>query len=283
MKQSEIHKAAELFSRTGEIQDKLIPYFDQNGQWHGDRRNWRKSIFKTMRRRMKRALLHSDRRIKVNGHGKPILLTSFVVNTKSPVVIPWQEVNGSIEIKSAASIAAPILRKVRGHFHTTTVSVVHLPRLRVVKGDLDAPWTWQLQIPQLQTVGGSLQVIDFLAPSLESVGNRLSMRWTQHACAPCLKSVGGDLCAIHATVFAAPCLKVVGRRLEADIAVVFRATKLQTVGRSLEATSATHFVAPVLGYIGGDLIAPAKIHFYNPGIKVRGKWSPYPKAGNRKH
>jgi len=278
MKESEILKAAELFSRTGEIQDKLIPYFDQNGRWHGDRRNWRKSIFKTMRRHMKAALLPSERRTKLNGHGKPILLTSFVVNTKSPVGIPWHRVIGSIKIKSAVSIAAPILREVGGHFHTTTSLAVHLPRLRVVKGDFDAPWTWHLQIPQLQTVGGSLQVIDFNAPSLESVGNRLCMRWTQHACAPSLKSVGGNLFADDASFFAALCLQVVGRRLEADLAVIFRASKLQTVGLSLLATSAIHFVAPVLGYIGGDLIASVAIHFHNPGIKVRGKWSSHPKA-----
>lgn len=270
MKQSEILIAAQHFSRTGEIQDKLIPYFDQNGRWHGDRRRWRKSIFKTVRRRMRRALLLSDRRIS-NGHGKPVLFTSAVVSTKTPVEIPWREVMGSMKIKSAVSVAAPLLRKVGGHLHTTSPEV-HLSGLRIVKGGFDALSAWNLQIPQHQSVGGSLQVIDFNAPSLESVGNCLFMRWTQHAYTPSLRSVGGSLCATDATFFAAPCLKVVGRRLEADVAVVFRASRLRTVGMSLEATSATVFVAPFLGYVGGDLIASAAIHLHNPSIKVCGEW-----------
>jgi len=281
MKESAILNATEHFSRTGEIQDLLVPHFDQYGRWRGDRRCWRRSTFKTARRRMKRALLEPGRRSAFNRRGQPILLTSFVLNGDHPVKLPWHEVRGSITIKGNASISAPNLTRIKGHFHSTSTASIDLSALRFVGGDLDAIFTWNLHIPRLQSVGGSLRQNGSCAPSLEFVGNRFFIRWSISVCVPCLRSVGGHLSATDANYFSAPCLKTVKGRLEVDYAVTFRASELRTVGLSLSAPDATAFFAPALQHVGGDLITFSAREFHSPDMKVGGVWYMHSKARRR--
>lgn len=269
----QIIAAAENYSRTGDIADVLIPFFQQDGRWLGDARDWRKSNSRKIRSIMKLAFLPEQLRTSVNEVGENVLRTSFVCKDKGSVVVLWNEVMGSIEVQNDGNFSAPNLQIVGGHLHANTDLEVDLPNLRTVGGDFDVMETWKLHAPRITSVGGSLMVNDFNLGELESVGKRLWMRWTQYAVAPKLRHVGADLNADGAQTFIAPVLESVGcDLLLSDWATSFHAPMLHTVGASLGAPSATIFEAPKLRRVGGHLNTTSAADFYHPDVNVGGTW-----------
>lgn len=278
MKQYEILKATKHYSRTGEILDWLIPYFDQHGRWVGDSRSWKRRTVKAAAIRMSDASLPAARRTCRERAGL-CLRTSYVSWNRTPVMIPWCEVAGSIRVSKHAGISAPNLRAVGGHFITHTRSFVRLPNLRAVGGGLSVLSTSELQAPRLKHVGGSLLVYGFNLPALQTVGKRLWMRWTFEATAPQLRTVGGSLDLHVSSVFDAPNLRSVGGHLNMS-----RLTKkvcipmLETIGGRFQAEAAEVIVAYHLNRIGGSINTRSAAEFYRSDLECNMSWDIHPKA-----
>ena len=274
-----IRDASRTYSLTAEISDLLIPFFQQDGRWIGDRRSWRRSDYLVFRSYMELALLPADRRTTVNNLGENILLTSFVWKSQGPVEIFWHRVNGSIKVKTIAPIAARNLRSVGGNFYATTTSDLDLPNLQQVGGDFEVMKTRKLHATRLLSVGGSALVTDFNLAGLESVGKRLWMRNTRHVDAPRLRTVGGSLDAHGSETFVAPVLESVGRNLIVpDGTAALHLTKLRTVGASLDARDAIVFIAPKLRSVRGNLNTGSAADFDHPDLHVGQKWTMHPNA-----
>ena len=276
---AKIFNASRNYSLTGNIPNLLVPFFQQDGCWIGDKRIWRRSDYLRIRSYMKRALLPAGRRTTVNHLGENILLTSFVWKSQGPVEIFWHQIKGSIRVKSNASITAKNLRVVGRHFYATTTSDLDLPNLQQVEGDFEVMKTWKLHAPRLLSVGGSVLVADFNLTRLESVGKRLWSRGTRNVDAPNLRTVGGSLDAHGSKTFVAPVLESVGRNLMvSDGMAAYRATKLRTLGASLEAQDATVFIAPKLRTVRGNLNTASAADFYHPDLRVGQNWKMHPNA-----
>lgn len=282
MKEQLILDSIDHFSRTAEIQEVLIPYFNQGGRWVGDCRNWTRPTYRIASALMRHAVLPERRRSAVNAQGEPILLTSFHWKKRRDVVIPWFEVRGSIKIRSLEAISAPNLRTVGGYFYSCTDAEVGLPNLLRVGGDFDCQGTLKLQVPKLTEVGGSLMAIECDLPNLETVGNRLWGYWTTPLLVPKLRSVGGSFEIEGAGSVIAPALEWVCFDLSlSHITTVFSANKLVEVGGSLDARSARIFHAAALKSVGDHLSTESAPDFYRPDFDASLFWEMHPDARAR--
>ena len=271
--------AIKHFARTGEIKDQIVPFFDQNGRWFGNRRNWLKSTSKIATVVMHQVALSESRRTGINGRGEPILMTSFVWKKRRAVVVPWYEVRGSIRIKSLESIVADNLHSVGGDFYSDTDAKVSLPNLRRVGGNFDFQATVRLHAPALAEVGGSLLIVECQLPKIEIVGNRLWGAWTGSLQLPNLRSVGGSMEIEGAECIIAPTLEWVGFDLTlSDFAIQFLAGRLKAVGGSLCAGSAKIFRAPKLEYVGDSLYTGLAPDYYRPDFEELVYWEMHPEA-----
>jgi hypothetical protein len=267
------------YSRTGEIQDSLLPFFRQTGRWVGDRRHWPNATYRFAVSIMRQAILPEARRTDLNATGEPILLTSFHFRKRRDVDIPWFEIRGSVLIRSLEKITAVNLRSVGGSISSSTDSEVHLPALTHVGGDLDFQGTLKLYVPLLTAVGGSLMVLVCALPCLETVGYRLSGYWISTLHLPRLCSVGGSLEIDGAHTIIAPALQLVCfDLLLSDSTTVFCANRLVEVGGTLEAGTVTKFRAASLRYVGETLNTGAAVHFYRPEFEDLVFWLAHPDA-----
>ncbi|MEI7910943.1 MAG: hypothetical protein WCK77_15010 [Verrucomicrobiota bacterium] len=267
------------YSRTGEIQDMLVPFFRQTGRWVGDCRQWPKATYRLASSIMHQAVLPEGRRTAVNANGEPILLTSFHFRKRRDVEIPWVEVRGSVKIKSLEKITAAKLRSVGGSIYSTTDAEVHLPALTHVGGDLDFQGTLRLSVPLLTEVGGSIMVLECALPCLEEVGNRLWGYWITALHVPRLRSVGGSLEIEGAHTVMAPELQWVCFDLRlSNSTIVFCANRLVEVGGSLDAGSVITFRAAALRTVGETLNTGAAVDFYRPEFEELLFWSAHPGA-----
>ena len=267
------------YSRTGEIQDTLLPFFRQTGRWVGDCRQWPRAIYRHASSIMHQAILPEARRTALNANGERILLTSFHFRKRRDVEIPWFEVRGSVKIKSLEKVTAANLRSVGGSIYSTTDSEVHLPVLTHVGGDLDFQGTLKLNVPLLTEVGGSLMALECALPRLETVGNRLWGYWLTTLHVPRLRSVGGTLEIEGAHTVLAPALRWVCFDLRlSNSTTVFCANRLVEVGGSLDAGSVTTLRAAALRTIGEGLNTGAAVDFYRPAFEELLFWSAHPGA-----
>ena len=267
------------YSRTGEIQDTLLPFFRQTGRWVGDCRRWPKAVYRHASSVMHQAILPEARRTALNANGEPILLTSFHFRKRRDVEIPWFEVRGSIKIKSLEKVTAANLRSVGGSIYSTTDSEVHLPALTHVGGDLDFQGTLKLNVPLLTAVDGSILVLECALQCLVEVGNRLWGYWSTELHLPSLRSVGGSLEIDGAHTVMAPALHWVCFDLRlSNATTVFCANRLVEVGGSLDAGSVTTFRAASLRIVGETLNTGAAVDFYRPAFEELLFWSAHPGA-----
>lgn len=277
--EEKIIDAIRHFARTGEIQGLIVPFFDQNGRWCGDRRNWSKSTSKNAAALMRHVALSESRRTGINDQGEPILMTSFVWKKRRAVVVPWFEVRGSFRIKSLESIVAVNLHSVGGDCYSNTDAKVSFPNLRRVGGNFDFQSTVRLHAPLLAQVGGSLLIVECLLPKIEIVGNRLSGSWAGSLLLPNLRSVGGSMEVGGAECIIAPALEWVGFDLTlSDFTIQFRASSLKAVGGTLYAGSAQIFQAPRLEHVGDSLYTGSAREFFRPDFEELVYWEMHPEA-----
>lgn len=272
-------ESIEHYTRTGEIQDNLVPFFRQTGRWVGDCRNWSKQTYRMASSIMHQAVLPCERRTTVNARGESILRTSFHWRKRRDVVIPWFEVLGSIKIRSLEGISAPNLRSVGGDLYSCTDSEARLPNLQRVGGDLDLQGCPNPSVPMLTAVGGSLLVIECDLPNLETVGNRFWGFWSNSLNLPKLRSVGGSFKIQGANSVVAPALERVYYDLILScVTTVFRANRLVEVGGTFDAQAASVFRAAALRYVGDTLNTQSAADYYRPEFEDLALWAAHPDA-----
>lgn len=277
MKEYEILKHTEKYKTTGDIDDALIPYFDQNGKWVGDRYGWRHYIWVTAKMRMRNAFLPISRRTRRTRAGT-ILLTSFIWKKSSSVLITYCGIESNVIIRSNREIRAPNLRFIGGGFTTCSNKIMYLPYLSQVDGSYLVPYSYKVQASRLRHVGGDVRIYGNELPALKHVGGDYRPRWAFDFEALKLVYVGGSLIPHKCTTMIAPRLENVGRDLCITQPVsILDLSNLKTVGRHF-LTTASEIKAPTLSIVSGSLVTNNAEDFYNPCMQVGGTCRLHPLA-----
>ena len=154
MKQKELLSLIENYATTGNIEQPLIRYFNQNGRWQGGSTPWLIKIPDRLEKLIKKSRLPADRRAS-HGPNGVILHTSYTSRSKATVKIPYAEIHGSLTIDADVPICAPNLKHIACHIVSQTSAKVDLPNLESVDGDFILIHTDDLNAPSLQKVGGN--------------------------------------------------------------------------------------------------------------------------------
>ncbi len=277
MKEYEILKHTEKYQTTGDIDNALIPYFNQHGKWVGDRYGWRHYIWVTAMMRMRNAFLPISRRTRRTRAGT-MLLTSFIWKKSSAVLITYCGIEGNVIIRNYSAIRAPNLRIVGGKFIASSNEILYLPYLSRVEGNYLVPNNFQSQAPRLHHVGGDVRIYGSTLPALKHVGGDYRPRWAFDFQTLKLVYVGGSLIPHKCTTMIAPRLENVGRDLCITQPVsTIDLTNLKSVGRHF-LTTAYEIKAPALSRVSGSLITHNAENFYNPCIQIGGIYKLHPLA-----
>jgi hypothetical protein len=269
-----ILKLIQQYQRTGRIADSLIPYFDQDGKWRGDRKRFPKSTFTIARRIMAKAVLPLQRRSHcVNG--RRILRTSFVWTRECTTVIAdWHEIQGSLILGCMAGFDGTNLELIGGHLLTDLSARLDCPKLETIRGEHDSLRSREIEIPNLRHVGGSMRTTNRNFSKLETVGGDLMIQHSADVDFPQLLSVGGDLNATDCTIFAAAKLERVGTspKFEATDQST-RAPLPATPTGAMNLMSAKSIKAPALVLVTGDLDTRSATAFAPRKLRVGGSWT----------
>lgn len=274
----ERQNAFKVFRSTGEIQDPLLVFFDQDGKWTNDPHpptiSWNSTLPKQ--------IIPKERLVRTCENGRKILLSSFRSLSKKPIKLDYHHVMGNIEVWWTLGFHAPNLITVDGRMLIESARVIHVPCLEQIKSYILASSVRIFDVPNLETIEGYLVAGSadvFHAPKLERVGSRveahtsaifhaprlrtagrMDLMATANLCVPDLETVQ-DLLADSVTIFDAPKLVTVSGELKAQRATIFHAPNLRTVGSDLDAGSAVNFEALKLETVGRSLILrPETLH-----------------------
>lgn len=215
MNQVEILSGAEHFRKTGKIPSALSTLYDQDGIWVGKHHPYLTVIDDELQCRLRRKTLAKSRRsTRTKRHGA-VLLTSYVRKPRHKGPLAWHEIKGFVRFGTIDEVEAPNLHSVGLDVYLKHPGKVHLPSLRQAFS-LEAGDAEEIHIPKLARVELVRSCVRaFTAPSLESVGSDLILRFATAVSMPLLRSVGDDLFAKAALEFHAPSLEFVGGRLTA--------------------------------------------------------------------
>ena len=278
-----VRDAIQHFKLTGEILDCLIVFFQQEGEWLGDKFSLSITTTDEADRVMRgKAHLPESRRFGHDRFGRPVLLTSFRWARRKPAYLPWHGIMGSVQIHGRIDTAAPNLRFVNGHIHISTHGTVSLPQIRWVGADMHIPFASKLFTPHLRRTGESLYVHHSEMPSLRHVGGTLHTCWSDRVIFPKLRSVGMDLEIEEATGVSVPSLETVGGDIILSrLTGVFRARRLRRVGYALSAECTQVIDAPNLRSVGTFLNTSSAPEFFNPELEGKSYWMAHPQAKAR--
>lgn len=277
MKQEELLHHIQNYAITGIIDDGLVPYYDQFGQWRGDSINWTAPL-PSAHKQISKSVLPESRRTTLSRSGT-VLLTSFYWRGDSPATIIHCEIKGSLVVTDNASVHAANLRRVGGHLVIHSNHRIYLPLLQFVGGNFEAMKGFLLRAPRLREVGGDMMVVGHVPPRLETVGGRLGAYWLFEFESPRLRHVGGALVAPKSEVVLTPLLETIGGGLlQGNRAHRLHAPSLRTVGGDFLAASVTDMRVPRLRIIGGDMDTRGAQGYYHPAVRVEGEWTTCPGA-----
>lgn len=281
MKQSKILKLTGKYLSTGIIDDSLIRFFCQDGQWIGDKIVWNYGTYVKALEQMQGAFLPASRRtLRCRAGSK--LLTSFLWRQAAPANVPYCEVAGSVLVPSRAVIRAHSLRHVGTHFYTQSNNTIRLPNLIGVGGSFHTSQSCNLHAPRLRAVEGDCSLIGHSPPSLEEVGGSFCIRWAFSCTSEKLKSVGGTLDLHKSTHVELPVLTSVGGNLVAsDLAKRILLPALEHIGGDFFASGALFISARSLRSVGGRIDSSSAPDFWRPSVTCRGEWYMYPEDMER--
>lgn len=275
--ESEIRDLTQQFVRRREIDDALVPYFNQRGKWIGDGFAWPYHVWFSAKLAMQGAWLEPSRRVRRCRAGT-VLRTSYVWTAGSPLVIRFAGLEGSLLMTSNTSMDAPHLQRLGGHLITETKARIDLPVLTDVGGHFDAPACDDLNASQLARVGGRVRVNRRALPALVTVMGDYQIRWAFDIDAPHLRQVGGSWILHKCTSINAPKLESVGANLLTGVTTrMLNLPCLRMVGGDLLAGAAEEIRAPWLRSVGGTLDTQSASDYYHPKIHC-GKWHCHPDA-----
>jgi hypothetical protein len=213
MNQIEVLASAEHFRNIGKIPRGLSTLYDQDGNWVGKHHPYLSAIDYELQCRLETKTLPESRRHTLNKQGEPVLLTSYVAKSNRSRTLKWHAIKGFVRININAEIKAPNLRTVGLSMFLKHPANVRLPNLRQAFS-LDTGEAEEIHVPNLtrvETLNSCVKSFD--APSLESVGFDLILRFANTVRMPRLRTVGDDLIAKSAMEFHAPLLEFVGGSL----------------------------------------------------------------------
>lgn len=276
--ESELRDLTQQFVRKRVIDDALVPYFDQRGKWIGDRIAWPYHVWFSGKLAMQGAWLEHSRRVRRCRAGT-VLRTSYVWTTRSPLMIRFAEVEGSLLMSSNTCLDAPHLRRLGGHLSTATKDRIHLPVLTDVGGNFDAPASADVDASQLARVGGRVRVYRRAPPGLVTVMGDYQIRWSYDIEAPHLVHVGGSIHPHKCTSIRAPKLECVGADLLTGITTsMLHLPCLRTVGGDWLAGAVREIHAPLLRSVGGTLDTRSASEYYHSSIRCGTQWHCHPDA-----
>lgn len=152
MNQKSILDHIDAYAATGYIDNALLPYFDQSGQWQGESIKWRIPTSKSSLQAIEKSHLPASRRMIPTDRG-PVLQTSFYWQSTNPLTLIYHEIKGSVVVTQNVSVYAANLRHVGGDFIAKTSNHrIYLPRLQTVGGKIKVITDVLLRTPQLQKV-----------------------------------------------------------------------------------------------------------------------------------
>jgi hypothetical protein len=278
MQQHEIFKHIQNYVSKGIIHDALIPFFDQDGKWRGDKIKWQGSDLARESARMRESFLPSSRRTRTARSGTK-LRTTFYWEGNESLIIKYSGIEGSLIVNGNTVIHAANLRHVGGHLITQSNTRIYLPYLASVGGNLEVMGGFVLNAPRLRDVAGNMMIAGQIPPKLETVGGRLGVYWSFDCHAPRLQHVGGCLVPHKCTKLVVPMLETVGGSLVMTHAATrIEAPKLCSVGGDFLAGSVAYIRAPRLRSVTGDMDTSSTPQYYHPAIKVGGQWTICPGA-----
>jgi hypothetical protein len=278
MQQHEIFKHIQHYVSKGIIHDALIPFFDQDGKWRGDKIKWQLSDLARESVKMRDSFLPSSRRTR-KGRSGTVLLTTFYWRGNESLVIKYSGIEGSFIVNGRAVVHAANLRHVGGHLITQSNTRIYLPYLASVGGNLEGMKGFFFKAPRLRDVGGNVMIAGQIPPKLETVGGRMGVYWSFDCHAPRLQHVGGCLVPHKCTKLVVPMLETIGGSLVMTHAATrIEAPKLCSVGGDFLAGSVAYIRAPRLRSVTGDMDTRSTPQYYHPAIKVGGQWTICPGA-----
>ena len=278
MNQESIIRHIRSYVATGIIDDALIEYYDQNGNWCGDTIQWQQGTPHALLAEMKKSFLPARRRTGRSRLGT-VLRTSLVRHGDDHLQTAFAEIHGSLIVPGNAAIHAPNLRRINGNFISSTTRKVDMPWLTEVNGSLELLQTFLLRLPRLRRVGGHCLIAGMHPPLLAFVGGRLGLYWSFDFRANCLTQVGGSLVLSKAGDIEVPALRSVGGGiLLSHLARRFVAPQLGSVGGDFLAGSVECMQMPRLQTVGGDFDSGSARGYYDPRIRVEGDWTVCPGA-----
>lgn len=275
MDKARILELTKLFFDHHTIHDELIPYFDQNGRWLGDRCSWEHSVSVISRMRMRDAYLRRSRRTRRCRSGT-ILRTSFLWFKSTPALLTYCAIEGNVFIPARATVHAPNLRDVVGRFYSRTNKAIFTPYLQNVGGDFDVSETCLVRADRLRHVKGSVFIFGSDLPSLTTVGGSLSVKWVFDFRYRKLKSIGGG-CELRSAIdVVMPALKSIGGDILIGKAQRVQLSELEFIGGDFLAGCAEELHAPHLISVGGDINSESAVEFYRHTISCGGDWTMCP-------
>lgn len=278
MPQHEIFKHIQHYVSEGIIHDELIPFFDQDGKWRGDKIKWQLSDLVRESVSMRESFLPSSRRTSTTRCGT-VLRTTFYWQGNESLMIKYSGIEGSLIVNGKAVVQAANLRHVGGHLITHSNARIYLPNLASVSGNLEGMKGFFFKAPRLRVVGGNMMIAGLIPPKLETVGGRLGVYWSFECNAPRLQHVGGCLVPHKCTKLVVPMLETVGGSLVMTHAATrIEAPSLCSVGGDFIAGLVEQIRAPLLRNVAGNLDSNSAKEFYHPSIEVGGEWTVFPGA-----
>lgn len=222
------------------VEDELIPFFNQEGNWvglgaggpeFGKIQNSKIPKERTIQKQYAKNKLLKE---------KPILLSSFTSTDteEKPIELPYSKIAGDLQIEYATRVYCPNLKEVGGDIIVTNASSLLAPKLQYLGGDIQAQNATEVVIPDIEKILGYLSidsVQEFEAQKLKLIGGSLNVQNCENLCLPKIERIGQDLIGPNIAEIKTPKLKHLGEKLLLP-RKVFKKLKRSTLNSLLKTT-----------------------------------------------
>lgn len=195
------------YKETGEIEDELLPFFNQNGTWDpmwapGDKENFPP---------IRKEVVPTERITRKNHNGDVDLLTSLHQRDTRSLEIPFHSILGNLHAPYVTYINAPELTTIEGRVYIRTCCEFNAPHLNHTGGCLDSSQAKKVMVPNLTYAGDYLAVgsEEVVLEKLRFTAGNFHAPKAKKLIAPNLVHIGGALEINDVKVFHAPRLKEV--------------------------------------------------------------------------
>lgn len=195
------------YKNTGEIQDSLLTFFNQDGIWQCLWKPKDHNGFPPL----DKEVIPKERLVKEDETGHLHLMTSFYNRGTEELEFSYSSIKGNLDAPYAKSLFAPQLGHIGGWLNMYWAQEIYTPQLRATGGQLNGTKAKSITAPRLTHTGGCLGLgaKTILLPQLRFTIGSLYLPNAKRVFTPQLNHVGGDIYANNAEIFDAPKLKEV--------------------------------------------------------------------------